>query len=96
VPLGIHIADSHRRRYRALIFVNGWLIGRYVDAVGPQRSFPLPAGIVRADGRNTLAIAVWNEDRSPGGLGQVTLQRYANLATGLRIPDVASPGYRPA
>jgi beta-galactosidase GanA len=96
VPLGIHIADSHRRRYRALIFVNGWLIGRYINAVGPQRSFPLPAGIVRANGRNTLAIAVWNEDRSPGGLGRITLQRYANLATGLRIPDVASPGYRPA
>jgi beta-galactosidase len=96
VPLGIRIADSPRRRYRALIFVNGWLIGRYVNAVGPQRSFPIPAGIVRANGRNTLAIAVWNEGRSGGGLGRVTLQRYANLATSLRVPDVVSPGYRPA
>jgi beta-galactosidase len=96
VPLGIRIADSPRRRYRALIFVNGWLIGRYVNAVGPQHEFPLPAGIVRADGANTLAIAVWNEGRAPGGLGRVSLWRYANLATSLRIADVASPGYRPA
>ena len=51
---------------------------------------------MRADGTNTLAIAVWNENRSPDGLGRVTLQRYGNLATSLRIGDVASPGYPPA
>jgi hypothetical protein len=95
VPLGIRIADAPRRRYRALIYVNGWLIGRYINALGPERSFPMPAGIVRANGQNTLAIAVWNEGRSTGGLGTVRLQRYTNLATSLRIPDVASPPYRP-
>jgi hypothetical protein len=55
----------------------------------------MPAGIVRANGVNTLAIAVWNEGRSTGGLGTIRLQRYANLATSLRIADVASPPYRP-
>jgi beta-galactosidase GanA len=94
VPIGIRIADDPARHYRALIYVNGWLIGRYINALGPQRSFPVPAGIVRADGENTLAIAVWNEDRAAGGLGRVTLQRYANLATSLRVADVPSPPYR--
>ena len=93
VPMGIKIADGRRRRYRALIFVNGWLIGRYVNAVGPQRSFPVPAGIVRPNGTNTIAIAVWNTDGSTGGLGAVSLDRYTNLATSLRIGDVTSPGY---
>ena len=91
VPLGIRIAGAPGGRFRALIYVNGWLIGRYIDRLGPERSFPVPAGIVRAAGTNTLAIAVWNEDRAKAGVGAVRLQRYANLATSLRIPDVASP-----
>ncbi|MFL6056680.1 MAG: hypothetical protein ACJ72W_27845 [Actinoallomurus sp.] len=52
---------------------------------------PDPAGYLRTDGRNTLAIAVWNEDESTGGLGQVGLQQYADLATSLRVSDVTAP-----
>jgi Beta-galactosidase jelly roll domain len=93
VPIGIRISDDPSRHYRALIYVNGWLIGRYINDTGPETSFPVPAGILRADGRNTLAIGVWDQDASTGGLGRVTLQRYANLATSLRVSDVSSPGY---
>ena len=32
--------------YRAFIYVNGWLIGRYVNNVGPQHQFYVPAGIL--------------------------------------------------
>lgn len=93
VPLGVDIADAPTHHYRALIYVNGWLMGRYINDIGPQHSFPVPPGILRADGTNTLAIAVWNEDASSGGLGEVRLQQYANLATSLRVTDVSSPGY---
>jgi hypothetical protein len=31
---------------------------------------------------------VWNEDDSTGGLGQVGLQQYADLATSLRVSNV--------
>jgi NPCBM/NEW2 domain/NPCBM-associated, NEW3 domain of alpha-galactosidase len=55
----------------------------------------VPAGILRTDGVNTLAIGVWNEDDSTGGLGAVSLDRYANLASSLTVRDVRSPGYRP-
>jgi beta-galactosidase GanA len=85
VPLGIRITDDPARHYRALIYVNGWLIGRYINDVGPQRSFPVPPGILRTDGRNTIAIAVWNTDTRTGGLGRVTLDRYGNHATSLRV-----------
>ena len=44
VPLGLRFTDDPARHYRALIYLNGWLIGRYINDVGPQRSFPLPAG----------------------------------------------------
>jgi beta-galactosidase len=88
VPLGVTFTDDPSRHYRALLFVNGWQLGRYVNDVGPQHTFPIPPGILRTDGRNTLAIAVWNEDDSTGGLGQVGLQQYADLATSLRVSNV--------
>jgi beta-galactosidase GanA len=96
VPLGIRLTDDPTRHYRALIYLNGWQLGRYINDVGPQRSFPVPPGILRTDGRNTLAIAVWNTDASTGGLGQVSLEQYGNVTTSLRVSDVDSPGYRPA
>lgn len=93
VPVGVRIDDDHGRRYRAQIFVNGWLVGRYINHVGPQTSFAVPPGILHARGQNTLAIAVWNEDASSGGLGRVSLEAYGNYATSLRVRDVDSPGY---
>jgi len=96
VPLGIRLDDDPARHYRALIYLNGWQLGRYINDVGPQHSFPVPPGILRTDGRNTLAIAVWNADASTGGLGQVGLEQYGNVSTSLRVSDVDSPGYRAA
>jgi beta-galactosidase GanA len=95
VPMGIKITDDPTRRYRALLFVNGWQIGRYINHVGPQRTFPVPPGILRTNGTNTLAIAVWSEDGSTGGLGAVALDQYANLATSLKVSNVPSPAYDP-
>ncbi|HEV2583537.1 MAG TPA: beta galactosidase jelly roll domain-containing protein [Ktedonobacteraceae bacterium] len=75
VPIGLHIADA-TYHYRALIFVNGWLIGRYWNTVGPQNTFYLPAGILNTRGTNDVAIAVWGLDAPGGGLGQVSLTSY--------------------
>jgi beta-galactosidase len=60
-------------------------LGRYINHVGPQHTFPIPPGILRTDGRNTLAIAVRNEDDAGG---QVTLRQNADPATRLRVSDV--------
>src|SRR5664280_145734 len=46
------------KTYRALIFVNGWNLGQYINDVGPQHTFVLPNGILDPNGTNTLAIAV--------------------------------------
>ncbi len=93
VPIGIRVQDDPARHYRALIYLNGWLMGRYINHVGPQTSFPVPAGILRTNGTNTLAIAVLSEDSATGGLGKISLERYANLASSLRVRPVHSPGY---
>jgi beta-galactosidase GanA len=79
--------------YRAFIYVNGWLIGRYVNNVGPQHQFYVPAGILNEHGGNTLAIAVWGLDDTGGGLDQVSLVAEGNQAGGVPVSQVASPGY---
>ncbi|HEX3493627.1 MAG TPA: beta galactosidase jelly roll domain-containing protein, partial [Streptosporangiaceae bacterium] len=81
--------------YRAFIYVNGWLIGRYVNNVGPQHQFYVPAGILNDRGPNTLAIAVWGLDGSSGGLPQVSLVAAGDQAGGVPVAPVFSPGYSP-
>ena len=44
--------------YRAIVYLNGWNLGQYGAAIGPQTDFVLPAGLLREHGRNTLALAV--------------------------------------
>jgi hypothetical protein len=88
-PLLLLLADSDTAS--TLIFVNGWNVGQYVNDVGPQHVFVLPQGILRHQGTNTIALAVWSDDATTGGLGEVSLEALANTATGLRIGDVAEP-----
>ncbi|HKE15396.1 MAG TPA: beta-galactosidase [Kofleriaceae bacterium] len=81
VPVGLRFTDDPSRRYRALVFVNGWNVGQYINDVGPQRVFTLPRGILRHQGENTIALAVWSDDAATGGLGQVSLEALGNYAT---------------
>jgi beta-galactosidase len=83
VPIGLRISDSARYRYEALIFLNGWMMGRYANDIGPQHLFYLPEGVLRARGRNVLAIAVLSHgpDGSGGGLGTVSLRAYGRYRT---------------
>jgi beta-galactosidase GanA len=90
--IGLRITDDPARHYRAQIYVNGWLLGRYVNDVGPQHVFSLPTGILRANGTNTIAIAAWGTDSS-GGLGTVELVSYYSVAGGVTVSNVDSPAY---
>jgi len=100
VPIDVQIGGpgpgAGTADYRAFIYVNGWLIGRYVNNVGPQHQFYVPAGILNDDGSNTLAIAVWGLDQAGGGLDAVSLVAAGDQAGGVPIAPVASPGYDPA
>jgi beta-galactosidase GanA len=82
--------------YRAFIFVNGWLIGLYVNNVGPQHQFYVPAGILSEHGENTLAIAVWGLNAAGGGIDGVSLVAEGNQAGGVPVQQVPSPGYTAA
>jgi beta-galactosidase len=73
-PLGLYIPQAQDK---VLIWLNGLLIGRYWDGVGPQHMFYLPAGLLHEHGHNTLALAVWNRGHRGGLTGGVSLQPYA-------------------
>jgi beta-galactosidase GanA len=91
--LGLTFTDDPSRTYRATVFVNGWQVGTYVNYLGPQRTFPVPDGILDPHGRNSIAIAVWNLDGSTGGLGRVSLTDYGSYTSSLRIAQNDSPRY---
>ncbi|MDT4912843.1 MAG: hypothetical protein QOC66_1971 [Pseudonocardiales bacterium] len=93
--LGLTFTDDPSRKYRVTIFVNGWQMGNYVNYLGPQHTFPVPNGILNPNGRNSIALAVWNLDGSTGGLGQVSLTNYGSYASSLTVGQDNSPGYDP-
>lgn len=48
VPLAVSFGNSTSNgtdAYRVQFWVNGWHFGKYVNNVGPQKSFPVPQGI---------------------------------------------------
>ncbi len=60
-------------RGKAVLYLNGYLIGRFWPERGPQSRFPLPWGVLDPNEENHLAIAVWK--RSPrAALGKVRLE----------------------
>jgi beta-galactosidase GanA len=78
--VGLTISDDPAKQYRALIFLNGWNVGQYVNDVGPQTTFVLPNGILNTHGPNVLALAVTGA--SACDLGTVSLTSLATASGG--------------
>jgi beta-galactosidase len=74
------------------IYLNGWNLGLFINQIGPQHDFALPAGLLRTRGENTLALAVWSNDAS-GGLGPVSLAAVGSYRGGVHVSEVRSPPY---
>jgi beta-galactosidase GanA len=93
VSVALRFGDNTTRRYRALIFLNGWEVGQFGTDFGPQRDFVLPAGLLRQHGDNTLALAVISPESAAGGPGPVSLVALGNARGGVRVSSVPAPGY---
>jgi hypothetical protein len=78
-----------------ILFLNGWNLGQYINDLGPQHEFVLPAGLLREHGHNTLALAVIAQDGNVT-LGPVSLVAKGNVRGGVPVTDVPSPAYAPA
>ncbi|KAL4081114.1 glycoside hydrolase family 35 protein [Scleroderma citrinum] len=57
--------DQSSQPYRALLFVNGWMMGKRVANLGPQYDFPVQQGILNYNGVNTVAVALWAMESIP-------------------------------
>ena len=78
-------------RYRVLIFVNGWNMGQFVAHVGPQRTFPIPEGILNHRGRNHIALAVTSDGQPGDALESVRLVTLHSVKGGLPVQMVTAP-----
>jgi beta-galactosidase GanA len=78
-------------RYRVLIFVNGWNMGQFVAHVGPQRTFPVPEGILNHRGKNHIALAVTSDGQPGDALESVRLVTLHTVKGGLPVQMVAAP-----
>ncbi|KAH8822595.1 glycoside hydrolase family 35 protein [Flagelloscypha sp. PMI_526] len=58
-PMSVVFREPFGQPFRALLFVNGWMMGKRVGNLGPQSRFPVPQGILDYKGKNTIAVAVW-------------------------------------
>ncbi|MDX2759460.1 beta-galactosidase [Streptomyces europaeiscabiei] len=92
IALDLAEAEGGGTGYRAQIFVNGWLIGRYLPDTGPQTRFVIPKGILREQGGNTIALAVWST-KAGAGPGSAKLVDLGATAGGIKIGTVTAPSY---
>ncbi|MFI8202348.1 beta-galactosidase [Streptomyces sp. NPDC085937] len=90
--VGLTLEDDPERAYRVQIFLNGWNLGQYVNDVGPQHTFVLPNGILRARGSNTLALAVLSDGTTPAGPHTVRLTLLDAVRGGVPVEPVDPPG----
>ncbi len=74
VPLGFEFtnqtsaADASRpSHFRAVLYVNGYQYGKYVNNIGPQTVYPVPEGILDYHGENTLALLGWCMEKEETG-----------------------------
>lgn len=75
-PIGLVIPHASDK---AVIWLNGWLIGRYWEQKGPQHEFYLPEGLLNTNGDNVLAVAVWNRGHMGGLTSAPRLVQYTSL-----------------
>jgi beta-galactosidase GanA len=90
VPIDLRFATPPAG-YRVEIYLNGWNLGQYGGAIGPQTDFVLPAGILRTRGSNTLALAVVAQGDGPAPAP--SLVAAGDVLGGVPVTDVDSPGY---
>lgn len=91
LTLGDGAAPRSPVRYRVLIFVNGWNMGQFIAHVGPQRTFPIPEGILNHRGTNSIALAVTSDGAPGNALEAVRLVTLRNVRGGLPVTQVAAP-----
>ncbi|KAK5163099.1 uncharacterized protein LTR77_010883 [Saxophila tyrrhenica] len=68
--------------YHVQLYVNGFQFGKYINNVGPQKSFPVPEGIFNYHGTNYLAFALWSLEAEGAKVGGLELSVNGTVLSG--------------
>jgi len=94
VPIRLSITPGAlTSNFRLQIYLNGWQVGKYINNIGPQTLFVLPAGILRRQSANTIALSLWSLDNSGASISGLQLVIDGTLSTSLEFNDYISPDY---
>jgi len=92
VPVRLSITPSAQTsNFRVQIYLNGWQLGKYINNIGPQTEYVLPAGILRSRSTNTLALSVWSLDPTGATIAGLSLISDGTFSTALDIQDYTLP-----
>ncbi|KAJ6584740.1 glycoside hydrolase family 35 protein [Mycena capillaripes] len=79
--------------FRLQFYLNGWQIGKYVNSIGPQTIFVLPASILRRQSANTLAVMVWAMDGTGAVVQGLELVSDGVFSSSLHFKDYVTPDF---
>ncbi|OBZ69864.1 putative beta-galactosidase A [Grifola frondosa] len=88
VPIRLSFTPSSASsNFRVQIYLNGWQLGKYINNIGPQTIYVLPAGILRTHSSNTLALSLWSLDSAGASIAGLELISDGSFSTALQIED---------
>ncbi|KAF9452019.1 glycoside hydrolase family 35 protein [Macrolepiota fuliginosa MF-IS2] len=95
-PLAFVFTNSTTNpHFRAKLYVNGYQFGRYINHIGPQKVFPVPQGILRYNGQNTLAVSLWATDAGGAKINSLNLELRQKVETSFGpIDNAPAPTWR--
>ncbi|KAJ4469138.1 glycoside hydrolase family 35 protein [Lentinula lateritia] len=94
VPVRLSFTPSAiTSNFRVQIYLNGWQIGKYINNIGPQTVFVLPAGILFRNSTNALALSLWSLDAEGASITGLEVISDGIFATALRFEDYQGPDY---
>ncbi|KDR78586.1 hypothetical protein GALMADRAFT_244026 [Galerina marginata CBS 339.88] len=94
MPIRLSITPSAKTsNFRAQIYLNGWQVGKYINNIGPQTLFVLPAGILRRNSVNTLALSLWALDVGGASIAGISLVSDGIFGSSFPFTDYVTPDY---
>ncbi|RAO73469.1 uncharacterized protein BHQ10_009481 [Talaromyces amestolkiae] len=96
VPLSFQFGNntSPPPKYRAILFVNGYQFGKYINNIGPQTQFHVPQGILNYQGTNWVGVTLWAQQPNGAKLDGFQLVKETPVLSALAgIRSVEQPRY---
>lgn len=95
VPVRLAFTPSDiTSNYRVQVYLNGWLMGKYINNFGPQLVYVLPSGLLKRKAPNTLVLSIWSLDAAGASLAGLELISDGAFSTSYSFEDWgAAPDY---